>query len=230
MQLVGITLLLFFQPLPVLTTTTDTNNMDRDHPAGVHHDDEGPVVRTLFDSAEDGDANLECDGSDPERGMTCSNLPFGDCCQGEENELFDSAQNNKAAGWTSFSVYSGDDRSPCQQIITSTSSGDTDCLPGGPAGSSITGAAVEGSSGDGDGDGKNTTTDENGEKNEKTNRRAVRPNLYSYRIGGTIYHIPIKSSLGEVYRNLARAQQRDFMIKNGLAKPYSDTGRLRPAR
>ncbi|KAI3391474.1 hypothetical protein diail_7316, partial [Diaporthe ilicicola] len=87
----------------------------------------------------------------------------------------------------------------------------------------ITGAAVDGSTGDGNGDGKNTTTDENGKKNEKNKKRAVRPNMYSYRIGGTIYHIPIKSSLGEVYRNLARAEQRDFMIKNGLAKPYSDT-------
>ena len=94
----------------------------------------------------------------------------------------------------------------------------------------ITGAAVEGSTGDGDGDGKNTTTDENGEKNEKKKKRAVRPNLYSYRIVGTIYHIPTKSSYGKVYRNLARAEQRDFMIRNGLAKPYSDTGCLRPAR
>lgn len=203
--------------------------MDMDHPAGVRRDDEGPVDITLFDSAEDEDANLECDESDPERGLTCSDLPFGDCCQGEHNELFDSAKNNKAAGWTSFAVYSGNDRSPCQQIITSTTD-DNDCLPGGPAGSSITGAAVEGSTGDGDGDGKNTTTDENGEKNEKKKKRAVRANLYSYRIGGTIYHIPINSSLGEVYRNLDRAQQLDFMIKNGLAKPYSNTGRLRVAR
>lgn len=228
MQLVGITLLqvLFFHPLPVLTTTTDTNNMDRDHPAGVRRDDEGRIDITLSESAGDEDASLECDVSDPERGMPCSDLPSGDCCQVEHNELFDSARNNKAPRWTSFSVYSGDDRNPCQQIITSTSSADTDCLAGGPAGSSITGAAVEGSTGDGDGDGKNTTTDENGEKNDKKKKRAVRANLYSYRVGGTIYHIPIKSSLGEVYRNLPRAQQLDFMIKNGLAKPYSDTGRL----
>lgn len=235
MQLAGITLLLFFHPLSVLTTNTDTNNMARDHPAGVRHDDEGPVDITLFDSAEDDDEpNLDCDDSDPDRGMTCEDIPFGDCCQGEENELFDSAKSNKAAGWTSFSVYAGDDRSPCQQIITTTSSGDIDCLAGGPAGSSITGAAVEGSTGDGDGngdgDGKNTTTDGNGEKSEKKKKRAVRANLYSWRIGGTIYHIPIKSSLGEVYRNLTRAEQLDFMIQNGFAKPYSNTSCLRTAR
>lgn len=96
--------------------------------------------------------------------------------------------NAQAAGGTTFySVYpSGNDGSPCQQIMTSTTSGDTDCLAGGPADMTIASDAIEGSTrdgdrdskGDGNGDGKNTTTDENGEKKEKKQKRAVRANWY----------------------------------------------------
>ena len=67
----------------------------------------GPVEITLGQAGEDDSPNLNCDDSDPDLGVICTDLPFGDCCQGENDELFDSADNNQADGWTSFGVYSG---------------------------------------------------------------------------------------------------------------------------
>ncbi|KAJ0115203.1 hypothetical protein J7T55_001613 [Diaporthe amygdali] len=77
---------------------------------------------------------------------------------------------------------------------------------------------VEGSNGDGD----DAATEEKMGKNEKKKKRAVRATLYTARYDGKLYHVPINSSLGEAYRNLVtKAERLEFMIKNGVAEPYT---------
>lgn len=132
----------------------------------------------------------------------------------------------------------GDNKGPILQCdpgdegskaVTCTSSSDIKSLDGGEPERTNSGASAEHSTGDGDGDdrgGNDATMEENIEE-EKPQKRAVRANLYAFIIRDTIYHIEIKSSLGETYRNLAtKAEQREFMIKHGMAKPYNPGGRL----
>ncbi|KAK2598640.1 hypothetical protein N8I77_012035 [Diaporthe amygdali] len=209
--------------------------MEKMKAGGVRHDDEGPVNITLFDRGDDEGPNLQCDpGDDGSKAVTCRETPFGDCCQGEErNELIDSASNNQAEGWKSFAIYSGNDRSPCNTFARSTSSSDIKCLDGGEQGWTISGAAVEGSTGDGDGDngGGNDAAVEENRGGNKPKKRARRANLYSFLLRETMYHIEINSSLGETYRNLAtKAEQREFMIEHGKAEPYNRGSRLWAAR
>lgn len=123
----------------------------------------------------------------------------------------------------------GNDRSPCNTFARSTSSSNTKCLDGGEPERTNTGATVEGCTGDGegkDGGGNDATMDKNTEE-DKPQKRAVRANMYAFIIRDTIYQIEIKSSLGETYRNLpTKAEQREFMIKHGKAKPNNLSGRL----
>lgn len=127
----------------------------------------------------------------------------------------------------------GNDRSPCDTFTGSTSSSDIKCPDGGEQETTNSGAAAEGSSGDADGDdgGGNDATMEKNTEEDKPQKRAVRANMYAFITRDTIYHIEIKSSLGETYRNLpTKAEQREFMIKHGKAKPNNLSCRLRAVR
>lgn len=127
----------------------------------------------------------------------------------------------------------GNDRSPCNTFTGSTSSSDIKCSDGGEQSQTISGAAVEGSTGDGDGDGGggNEATMEKNTEEDKPKKRAVRANMYAFITRDTIYHIEIKSALGETYRSLpTKAEQREFMIKHGKAKPYNLSCRLGAVR
>jgi len=103
--------------------------MNSANAALARRDSEDPVDITLWQGG-DGGPNLTCDDSNDDLGTTCDNIPFGDCCQGDEGDLFDSAFNNQADGWTSFGIYAGPDDDACRQVIRSTSSRDTSGLAG----------------------------------------------------------------------------------------------------
>ncbi|KAG6359804.1 hypothetical protein INS49_010857 [Diaporthe citri] len=207
--------------------------MEKVKPGGVSRDNTGPVKISLFDQGNDEEANLRCDeGEEGEKAVSCRILPSSHLCQGGDDEMFNSANNNQAEGWTRFAISSSNDHNPCHTFLQSTNSRDIISLDGGEQGMIISGAFVEGSSGDGDDDGggNNASTEENrGESEPK--KRAVRADWYSFFFRGTVYHIKMNSSLGETYQSLAtKAEQRNFMIENGEAEPYICGSRVRAAR
>ncbi|KAF5128630.1 hypothetical protein E5D57_009574 [Metarhizium anisopliae] len=181
------------------------------------HDKDGPVDITLWESTEDSRPNRNCHDSNPSLSVTCDNIPFGDCCAGEENELFDSAESNQAEGMTSFDLYAGSGDDPCRQIITSSSSRDEPCLAGSSAGMSMTGAVLEGpedkSIGDIPGPAENSEV-------VVPKKRVWRASLYGYRDANrNMYYIPVKSPLGDEYRKLAtRREKMEFMAKHGMSR------------
>lgn len=88
-------------PVSSLATTPDNDHMERLKPGGVRREDTGPVRISLCDQAESNneDPNLTCDeGDEGEKALTCRLLPFGDCCRGGNNELFDSAMFEQVDG------------------------------------------------------------------------------------------------------------------------------------
>lgn len=197
--------------------------MERLKPGGVRREDTGPVKISLYDHGESDneDPNLTCDeGDEGEKATTCRLLPFGDCCQGGNNELFDSARFDEIDGWTSFAIYTGNDRDPCGILLSSTKDWDKTCLAGGEHGMTIFGAAVESdNSGGGDGGGDDASTREN-MRAIKRKKRAVRAEWYTFTFRGMNYHIRMNSSLGETYRNLAtKAEQREFAMEHGEPVP-----------
>lgn len=119
--------------------------MDSIKSTKARHDDDDLVDITLRESSENSEPNPNCDDSNPDFNVTCENISLGECCQGEENELFDSAENNQADGRAGFTFSTGSNDDPCRQITTSSSSSDKTCLAGGSSGMAITGARVEGS-------------------------------------------------------------------------------------
>lgn len=221
MQRVALIPLLPLQPIDFLTITTDNRKMDNGKPAVTRRDDKGTAEMSLHDRGDQEEPNLNCDKTDEERQVTCSHLPFADCCQAGENELSNSTNHNHTEGWTSFTICSGNNRAPYRTRTGATSSSDTKCLASGESGLTVPGAAMEGSTGDGDGGNDDDAAAGENRGGTEPKKRAVRANLYAYRIAGTIYHITINSPLGEAYRNLStKAEQREFMIRNGAAKPY----------
>lgn len=93
--------------------------MEKLKPGGVRREDTGPVRMSLYDHGESDyeDPNLTCDeGNGGEKAVTCRLLPFGDCCQGG-NELFDSARFDQVAGWTSFTLNTGNGRMNSQLVL-----------------------------------------------------------------------------------------------------------------
>lgn len=94
MQLVALTdLLLLFQPIAVLTTTTDTNNMDKDKPNAVPSDDKDPINMTLVGSGDDKEPSLTCGDSTPDLGVACDNL--SDRVKGSNGDGDDTAMEEK---------------------------------------------------------------------------------------------------------------------------------------
>lgn len=94
-------LLLLLQPVSILATTPDNDHMERLKPGGVRREDTGPVSMSLYEQGESNneDPNLTCDeGDEGEKALTCRLLPSGDCCQGGNNELFDSARFDQVDG------------------------------------------------------------------------------------------------------------------------------------
>lgn len=186
--------------------------MDSGKPAGVRRDDKGPVNITFCGSGGNDEPHLTCDDSKVGNGLTCNDLQFGGSCQGEiDNEPLGSAKKDQPEGWTSHTVYSGNSEDTCRQIMTNTKCDSS--------GLTISGAAVEGSNGGGD----DAATEMEMGKNEKKKKRAVRATLYTTHYDGMLYDIPIHSSLGEAYRKLVtRDERREFMIQNGVARPYKN--------
>lgn len=75
--------------------------MERLKPGGVRREDTGPVKISLYDQGESNneDPNLTCgEGDEGEKAVMGRLLPFGDCCQGGNNELFDSARFEQVDG------------------------------------------------------------------------------------------------------------------------------------
>lgn len=218
-------------PVSGLATTPDNDHMERLKPGGVRRDDTGPVRISLYDQGEDedGEPNLTCDeGERGEKAVTCRLLPFGDCCQGGDNELFDSSRYDQVDGWTSFGIYSGNSGDPCGVLLKSNKDWDITCLAGGDQGMTIFGASVEGDDGGGgDGGGNDASIQDNGGAS-KPKKRAVRADWYTFQYRGMMYHIKMNSSLGETYRNLAtKAEQREFAMEHGEPEPVVGR-RVRP--
>lgn len=207
--------------------------MERLKLGGVRREDTDPLRISLYDQDESNneDPNLTCDeGDEGEKAVTGRLLPFGDCCQGENNELFDSARFDQVDGWTNFAIYTGNDRNPCGILLRSTKDWDTTCFAGGEHGMTTFGASVEGdNSGGGNSGGKDASVQENrGESKPK--KRAVRAEWYTFTFRGMNYHIRMNSSLGETYRNLAtKAEQREFAMEHGEPQPVVGR-RVRAAR
>lgn len=212
------TLLLLLQTIAVLTTSSGTNNMDSGKPAGVHRDDKGPVNITFCRSGDNDEPNLTCDDSNVGNGVTCNDLQCAGSCQGEiDNEPLGNAKKDQHEGWTSHTVYSGNSKDTCRQILTNTRCDSS--------GLTISGAAVE----DSNGGGHDSATQNKVRENEKK-KRAVRATLYTCRYKGMLYDIPIHSLLGEAYRNLVTKEERcEFMIQNGVARPYTTSCCYKPA-
>lgn len=94
-------LLLLFQPVSTLATTPDNDHMEKLKPGGVRREDTGPVKISLYDYGDSGNEypNLTCDeGDEEDKAVTCKPLLFSNCCQGENNELFDSARFDQIDG------------------------------------------------------------------------------------------------------------------------------------
>ena len=216
----------------VLAKFVNTNDMNlADTAQAAHNDDDGPVDLTLWGSGEaDEFPNLDRDGSDPEKGIACLDIPFGDCCQGENDELFDSIEHNTAPGWTRLVAHTGPPEDHCQQVITSTDH--LDCLSGGRSGFTIHGASVEGSEDDGGDDGgdhgDNAAAEAETTGREVKKKRAVRASHYTYRHpDGFLWYIPINSSLGEAYRKLATGREKSqFIAEHGVPRGCWDNGTL----
>lgn len=94
-------LLLLFQPVSILATTPDSDHMEKLKPGGLRREDTSLVKISLYDQGESGNENptLACDeGDEGEKAVTSKPLPFSNCCQGENNELFDSARFDQVDG------------------------------------------------------------------------------------------------------------------------------------
>lgn len=197
--------------------------MDLANLAGHRREDQGPVSIVIRQSGDDG-PNLTCDDSAQALGDACNDIPVGDCCKGGN----DSNNSNQANGWTRFGVYTGNADDPCHQVIASTSSSDNPRLAGRSTGLTATGAAVK----EPEDDVKvNDATVVEKRDSRRAKKRAIRASLYTYRrTNSTIYQIPVNSSLGEKYCSLAtNNEKREFLAKNGAARPYPDTPRCRVA-
>lgn len=226
-------LLLLLQPISVLATTPNNDHMEKLKPGGVRREDTRPVRISFYDRGEskNEDRNLTCDEGDKgEKAVACRPLPFGDCCQGGNKELFDSARSDQVDGWTSFAVYTDNDRNSCGISPKSTKDSDITCLAGGEHGMTIFSVSLEGdNSGGGDGGGDDASIRENMGAS-KRKKRAVRAEWYTFTFRGMNYHIRMNSSLGETYRNLAtKAEQREFAMEHGEPVPVVGR-RVRAAR
>lgn len=125
-------------PVCGVATTPDNDHLEGLKPGGVRRQNTGPVRISLYDQGESDneDPNLTCDeGDDGEKAVTCRLLPFGDRCQGGNNELFDSARFDQVDGWTT-----GNERDPCGILLSSTKDWGFTCLAGGEHGMTIFGA------------------------------------------------------------------------------------------
>ncbi|GAB1316798.1 hypothetical protein MFIFM68171_07008 [Madurella fahalii] len=207
-------ILFLFQSTITLAIAMTTDKMDsslEQHGVVKRSDngESGPVDITLWQGPDDGEPNLTCDDADADLGVTCEDLPFGDCCMGEsDDDIFDSADHNEPTGWTNFGIYAGPLADPCQQLLERKREV---CLAGSSHGSTVTGASVEGPS---------AARKRQDGSTSGLARRAVRPNKYTHRIRDTDYHLDINSPLGEEYRNLtSKEAKRAFMIKYGEPKP-----------
>lgn len=199
--------------------------MEKLKPGGVRREDTGPLRMSLYDQGEGdyGGPNLTCDeGHEREKVVTCRLLPFGDCCQGGNNELFDSARFDQVAGWTSFALNTGNGHNPCGILLRSTKdcTWDITCLAGDEHGMTILGASVEGDNSGGGNGGGNDASIQDSRGKSKPKKRAVRADWYTFTFRGMRYHIRINTSLGETYRSLAtKAEQREFAMEHGEPEP-----------
>ncbi|KAI7773433.1 hypothetical protein LA080_010935 [Diaporthe eres] len=122
-------------PVCGVATTPDNDHLEGLKPGGVRRQSTGPVRISLYDQGESDneDPNLTCDeGDDGEKAVTCRLLPFGDRCQGGNNELFDSARFDQVDGWTT-----GNERDPCGILLSSTKDWGITCFAGGEHGMTI---------------------------------------------------------------------------------------------